>query len=175
MKKFVVLLFVVCMAALSAKAQIYVGGAMTLWSNDDADQTIFQLIPEVGYNLNEKWAIGGMLVLHHDKSEAGEIESKETGFAFAPYARYTYYENKIVRLFIDGGLGFSSLKVEDADSETGFEIGVKPGINIKLNDNFSLLAKFGFLGFRDDYIGGQNGFGFNFSGENLAFGFQYNF
>ena len=59
MKKFVILLFV-AMAALSAKAQVYVGGTVALWHNDDLDATTFALNPEVGYNLNEtgyRWCI----------------------------------------------------------------------------------------------------------------------
>lgn len=48
MKKFVILLFV-AMAALSAKAQVYVGGTVALWHNDDLDATTFALNPEVGY------------------------------------------------------------------------------------------------------------------------------
>lgn len=52
MKKFVILLFV-AMAALSAKAQVYVGGTVALWHNDDLDATTFALNPEVGYNLRK--------------------------------------------------------------------------------------------------------------------------
>ena len=66
MKKFVILLFV-AMAALSAKAQVYVGGTVALWHNDDLDATTFALNPEVGYNLNEKLAIGGVLTFAHSK------------------------------------------------------------------------------------------------------------
>ena len=44
MKKIVVLIFVV-MAALSAKAQFYVGGNVALWHNDDADNTSFLIEP----------------------------------------------------------------------------------------------------------------------------------
>lgn len=105
MKKFVILLFV-AMAALSAKAQVYVGGTVALWHNDDLDATTFALNPEVGYNLNEKLAIGGVLTFAHSKLDEG----KYNAFALAPYARYSYYENKVVRLFIDGGLGFSTQK-----------------------------------------------------------------
>ena len=54
MKKIVILLFV-AMVALSAKAQVYVGGTVSLWHNDDVDATTFTLNPEVGYNLNENW------------------------------------------------------------------------------------------------------------------------
>lgn len=175
MKKFVILLFV-AMAALSTKAQVYVGGTVSLWSNDDYDATNFQLAPEVGYNLNKKWAIGGVLSLSHNKLEVEGMKSKTNTFAFVPYARYSYYENKVVRLFIQGELGFSSSKTKGADSVSGFEIGCSPGISIKLNDNFSLLAGLGFLGFRDDFINpALNGFGLNFSSEDLTFGFQYKF
>ena len=136
MKKIVILLFV-AMVALSAKAQVYVGGTVSLWHNDDVDATTFTLN--------------------------------------APYARYSYYENKVVRLFIDGGLGFSTQTVKGADAVNGFEIGFKPGIAIKLNDKFSVLAKCGFLGYRDDYMNAGSGYGFNFTSEDLSFGFHYEF
>lgn len=79
MKKFVILLFV-AMAALSAKAQVYVGGTVALWHNDDLDATTFALNPEVGYNLNEKLAIGGVLTFAHSKLDEG----KYNAFALAP-------------------------------------------------------------------------------------------
>lgn len=60
MKKIVVLIFVV-MAALSAKAQFYVGGNVALWHNDDADNTSFLIEPEFGYNFSERWAVGAIL------------------------------------------------------------------------------------------------------------------
>ena len=180
MKKIAVLLFVV-MVALSAKAQVYVGGTIGLWHDDDADATTFLLSPEVGYNLNAKWAVGVNLTYIHLKSSFDlsneSFDAKLNGFAFAPYARYSFYENKIVRLFVDGGVGFSTYKydIDGADSTNGFEIGIKPGVAIKLNKSFSLVAKCGFLGYRDDYMYGDNGYGLNFSGEDLSFGFQYNF
>ena len=166
----VILLFV-AMAALSAKAQVYVGGTVALWHNDDLDATTFALNPEVGYNLNEKLAIGGVLTFAHSKLDEG----KYNAFALAPYARYSYYENKVVRLFIDGGLGFSTQKVKGLDSVNGFEIGFKPGIAIKLNDKFSVLAKCGFLGYRDDYMDTESGYGFGFTSEDLSVGFHYEF
>ena len=76
MKKFVILLFV-AMAALSAKAQVYVGGTVALWHNDDLDATTFALNPEVGYNLNEKLAIGG-------RSEERRV-GKECRSRWSPY------------------------------------------------------------------------------------------
>lgn len=62
-------------------------------------------------------------------------------FALAPYARYSFYENKIVRLFVDMGFGFSTFKAKHADSVNGFEIGLKPGLALKLNDHLVSLRK----------------------------------
>ncbi len=170
MKKIVVFLFV-AMAAISMNAQVYVGGTVGLWHNDDADATSFAIEPEVGYNLSEKWAIGGVLTFLHSKDDGTKLNA----FGLAPYARYSYYENKIVRLFVDGGFGFSTVKEKGLDSVNGFELGFKPGIAIKLNDKFSLIAKCGFLGYRDDYMIGENGYGFAFTSEDLSFGFHYEF
>ena len=48
-------------------------------------------------------------------------------------------------------------------------------MSIKLNDKFSVLAKCGFLGYRDDYMNAGSGYGFNFTSEDLSFGFHYEF
>ncbi len=173
------LILVALMATAAVNAQMYVGGAVKFWHNDDVEQTEFAIAPEVGYNLNQKWAVGTELAfLHSDVTPEGSSEAvKSNVFAFAPYARYSFYENKIVRLFVDGGLGISSYKLDtkNSDSVTGFEIGLKPGLDIKLNDNFCLLARYGFLGYRDDYMGGMNGYGFALSSGDLSFGVRYQF
>ncbi len=169
MKKVVAFLFVV-MAALSAKAQIYAGGSLGFWGSDD--NNTFLIAPEVGYNLNSKWSFGGMLLFEHAKVS----NTKVTGFALAPYARYTFFESKIVDIFIDGGIGFSTTHVENADdNQNGFEFGFRPGLEIKATKHLSFLTKFGFLGYRDDYLNYQNGGGFSFSGDNLSFGLYYTF
>lgn len=181
MKKIVLLMFVVC-AALTANAQVYVGGSVGFWHNDDADATSYKIIPEIGYNLSDKWALGMEIGYYHaeDGIFNGEIMPETNFFSVAPYARFIYYENGIVRLFLDGGFGFGTYKIKDlGDSENGFEIGIKPGIAVKLNDRFSLISKIGFLGYRDEYITanlqGGNGFGLDFSPANISFGVQVNF
>ena len=172
MKKLLVFLFVV-VATLSVNAQdIYMGGTFNLWRNTDANRTNFTIAPEVGYNLSEKWAVGVTISYAHDYLKG----LKTTSVAIAPYARFSYYENKIVRLFVDGGLGFSTSRVKDADDAiNGYEIGLQPGIALKLNKSFSLVAKCGFVGFRDDYTVKEDGFGISLRSEDLSFGFHYEF
>lgn len=90
MKRIVVFLFVV-MAALAAKSQVYVGGNISLWHNDDADATSFTLAPEVGYEFSDQWSVGAQLILSHSKHKVDDhVKAKWTGFAFAPYARYSF-------------------------------------------------------------------------------------
>ena len=168
----VLFVLVMLVSALAAQAQeMYLGGGISLWRNDDADRTKFSIAPEFGYNLNSRWAGGGELVFSHSYEDGTSLNS----FALAPYARFSFYENKIVRLFLDMGFGFSTTAVKDMDNYNGFEIGVKPGISIKLNNHFSLISKIGFAGFRDDYFRGENGLGVDLDGENISIGIDYEF
>ncbi|WP_420186811.1 outer membrane beta-barrel protein [Bacteroides pyogenes] len=174
MKKILILFFMVA-AALSVKAQVYVGGTTSLWHNDDADETYYAIAPEIGYNLNNEWIVGAAFGFARRSWDKEDLSLYRRTAFFAPYVRYSFYENKVVRLFVDGTIGLSSTKVKHHDSEGGFELGFKPGIAINLNKRFSLVAKCGFLGYRDDYAYGMDGYGFSLSGEDLAFGVYYTF
>ena len=167
MKKFL-LLAVVAFSAIAAKAQVYVGGGVGVWLNDDAKSTQVTISPEVGYTFNEKWSAGVALGFSHYKQD----ESKVTAFAINPYARYTYYKTGIVNLFVDGGVDFTTAKPKDGDSATAFGIGFKPGVALNVTDNISFVAHFGFLGYQDadDELSSviNKGFGFDFSSYKMS-------
>lgn len=162
-------------AALSVKAQVYVGGTTSLWHDDDADETFYAIAPEVGYNLNKQWTVGAAFGFARRSWDSDNASLYRKTAFFAPYVRYSFYENKALRLFVDGTIGLSSTKVKHHDSEGGFEFGFRPGIAINLNKNFSLVTKCGFLGYRDDYAFGRDGYGFSLSGDDLMFGVYYTF
>ena len=169
MKKLLICLFV-ALVAMSAKAQegVYVGGSLSFWGGDDVSS--FGIAPEVGYNFSDKWAVGGLLSFSHAKSNGVKANS----FTIAPYARYTFFAVDQLKLFVDGGFGFSTVGVKSSDNVNGFEVGFKPGIAFDVTDHFCLLAKIGFLGYRDDYLG-SNGGGLSLSSSDLSFGFYYTF
>ena len=144
----------------------------SVYGDHDLDKTTFSISPEFGYGLNEKWSVGGQLIL--DVNGGDGVSS--TAFALAPYARFSYYENDIVRLFLDMGFGVSINKQKHTDADAGFELGVKPGLAVKLNDNFSFITKVGFAGFRQDYRNSlKNGFGVYADGEAISIGIEYAF
>ena len=166
MKK-IVLSLVIMFAVIAANAQEskwFATGSFRLWHDNEAAETLFSVIPEVGYNFNEKWAVGLEVGYSHEGSYDELI--------FSPFARFTYYRNNLVSLFVDGNIGYCG----DFDIN-GVEIGLKPGIALNLNKHFSLQAKFGFLGYRNDYEGKlSDGFGIDLNPANaLSFGIHYEF
>ncbi len=198
MKKLFVSLFVAA-AAMTASAQTYVGGELGLWRNaeDGANTTSFTLAPEIGYNLDDTWALGVALKYGyqynggvHDDEFDGNM--KTNAFIISPYVRATYARLGKVRLFLDGGFSFATSKTKysvesggntvstDDGSKNGFEIGIKPGIAVDLNKNVSFIAHAGFLGYRhskhnENTVLGKNGFGFDVNSNSLTFGFICNF
>ena len=72
-------------------------------------------------------------------------------------------------------MGILTYKVEDHDNHNGFEIGIKPGIALDMTDHFSLITKFGFLGYRDDYKYDNSVSWLSLSTEDLSIGFVYSF
>ena len=172
MKKVLMTLFVLFAVVTAYAQEMYIGGGVGLWRDTDADRTSFSISPDFGYGLNDKWSVGGQLILDVSGGNGGSA----TSFAIAPYARFSYYENKVVRLFLDMGVGLSVYKQKHSDSEAGFELGVKPGLAVKLNNHFSFITKVGFAGFRQDYrVSNNSGFGIYADGEDISIGIEYAF
>ncbi|MEG1729136.1 MAG: outer membrane beta-barrel protein [Bacteroidaceae bacterium] len=175
MKK-VFLSLVAFATTLVASAQVYVSGEVGFWNNDDDDKTSVSIRPEVGYILSEDWAIGTTLGWDYLKIK----ENKVNAFIVAPYARYTCLKLGSVSLFLDGGFTFSTSKMKGAEeSGNAWEIGVKPGISIKLAEKFNFVSHIGFIGYcdKDDNFAGSasKGFGLNLDATNVTFGILYNF
>lgn len=181
MKK-LVLMAIAMVLSVAASAQAYVGGSFGITRNTTEDQTYFLIQPEVGYNLSDKWAVGGIL----DFTYNNHGEGHSTVFSIEPYARYTFFQavDNRLRLFLDGGfgIGFGKSKIDghSSDTVTAFEIGLKPGVSFALSERFSLVAHMGFLGYQGGNDAAKDAgidetFGLNLSTMNLSFGFYYNF
>ena len=104
MKKFFMTLAVV-MIAVCANAQVYLGGNVGIASVDyggDDDETIYSLLPEIGYKFNDNWAAGVMFGWSKAglKTYNGEFDTQEEikakTFELNPYARFTFLHGKPV-------------------------------------------------------------------------------
>jgi long-subunit fatty acid transport protein len=182
MKKIMMTLVAIAMAT-TMNAQWYVGGGVgynyAKDKNTDVTSNTFRIIPEVGYNLNEKWALG--ITVGYGESR---VKVKNAGtekvktFQVSPYARYTFVKFDHVNLFIDGGVGYKHEDYAGMKTNT-FGIGLKPGVAVNLNEKLSFVAHVGFLGYENEKVKGDdkstNSFGFDLNGNALSFGVYYNF
>lgn len=168
---FLLTLFAVIASVQTLMAQdsgVWIGGKVGYWHTDrgDVNSNSFTIAPEVGYDFNSKWSVAGTLGFDYTS-----VDSRNSNVVvIEPYARYKYFNKGAVSLFVDGGLGFA---MGDSD---GFKIGFTPGIAYKVSDRFSLLAAFGFLGYKNHYYnGGGDGIGFSLKSSDLRFGVYYSF
>ena len=96
-----------------------------------------------------------------------------TSFKIAP--EIGYCETGAVRLFLDGTAALGFVKVKDGDTTKAGQVGLRPGIAVKLNDHFSFIAKYGFLGYRRNINTLGDSFGLELTSEDLSIGFHYAF
>lgn len=174
-------LIAVAFVAMSVNAQVYVGGSLGInaWSSQknagDRSETTFTILPEVGYNLNDEWAVGTVIGYVSDKW-TGVNGISESAFTFNPYARYTYLKAGKVSLFVDGGVDFTTASKADWNE---LAIGLKPGLAVSLSDNISFVSHLGFIGYDvynpDGDDNNTSKFGLDLSGNNLTFGLYFNF
>ena len=174
------LTIVVAAASLTASAQAYVGGEVGFWRNADDNHTSLTIHPEVGYQLSSKWDLGFGFGYSHDYNKGFKTNSVQID----PYARWSYAKLGPVSLFLEMGFGVNAYKAKfkdeaPSDALIGWRIGVQPGVKVSLCKNLDFIVHVGFLGYRnseDEHCSyGEDGFGFNLSGNNLNFGLIYNF
>lgn len=175
MKKFF-LVAAMMVATLAVNAQVYVGGSLGFKSvkvKKGADATShFSILPELGYNLDENWAVG--IQLGYTSDEMGKDETV-TKFTIAPYARYTFAKSGIASFFVDGGIIFESYGSDDEGSTFG--VGLRPGVKFAVSEKVDVVAKTGYLGYSkdNDKHGGGSVFGIGIDNTDLSFGVFFNF
>ena len=162
---------------MSVNAQVYVGGALGLQSvsHDGESVTTYAILPEVGYVLDDNWALG--VSLGYSKGTSNDVDVKVV--TVNPYARYTFAKFDKVNLFVDGGFGYSNADL-DAYKVNTWNVGLKPGVAVNLNEKVSFVAHLGFLGYEsskadNDGAKAYNTFGLGVDATTVNFGFYYNF
>jgi hypothetical protein len=180
MKKFFAIA-ALAVASLTANAQAWLGGSFNFnWEKGKWDgakaTTSWKIAPEIGYNINENWAIAGKIAVGGESrytKELGQlVEKSVTTFTVSPYARYTFAQIDDLSFFVDGGIHFTSY---GKDNGSSFGIGIQPGLAYKVADGVTLAAKFGYFGWRtyDKEAGNKDQFGLGVDGNNLEFGIYF--
>ncbi len=174
------MILALAVSTLTASAQFYVGGNLGVASTKIAggdNETTYKVLPEVGYNFNDNWAIG--TVIGWGKGTPVSIEDATEAvrtFEVAPYARFTFVKNDIVNVFVDGGFMYRHYN----GLANQWNIGLKPGIAVHLGKSFDLVARAGFLGYKtvkgtEDGAKANNAWGVDLDANDISFGLYFNF
>ena len=161
--------------ATAMNAQGYIGGSLGFktTSYDGESTTSWSIMPEIGYNLNDSWAIGTTI----GYGQSGKGDAKVKTFTVAPYARLTVAKLDMVNVFLDGGVGYNHTDFAGVKANS-FNVGIKPGVAVNLNDKLSFVAHFGFLGYETSKPKGAdkstNSFELDLDND-LSFGLYLNF
>ena len=181
MKKIMMTLAAVCVAA-TMNAQVYLGGSIGFesTSQDGNSETFFTIMPEIGYNLDDNWAVGIVVGYgeSRDKVQKTTVDKVKV-FSINPYARYTFAKFDKINLFVDGSVSYTNVNDNGTKTNT-FGVGLKPGVAVNLNEKLSFVAHAGFLGYtnsKEDVDGAKavNNFAAGIDATNLSFGVYYNF
>ena len=207
MKKIMMTLAAVAVAA-TMNAQVWVGGEIgfnadktTVKNNgvsNDVTTNNFTIAPEIGYNLNEKWAVAMKIGFVHSEDN-GVIKSMienagfnvpgkamTNAFSINPYARYTFFKAGNFSAFVDGGVSYSTVHINNMsdvmNNINSFGVAINPGISYAVSEKVGLVAHLGDLSFNTSWTKAKNADikvtdnKFNVSFWNaISFGAYYNF
>ena len=158
MKKILLTLFV-AVCSLSTSAQLWLGGEFGLYGSKikDADEGnyTFTLSPEVGYDINDSWAIAAAINFSHNNDS---YDLNHNSFGINPYARFSFAKVGQVKFFIDGGLEFGLTSDEVSTSANvgksksdHFYIDFRPGLYYGFCEKAGLVAHLGDLYFHHNW------------------------
>lgn len=191
MKK-IMMIAVMAVAAISANAQMWVGGNLgfntekTKFEDTELSSgTSFEIAPEVGYNLNEKWAVAIALGYGHYDAGTVTFAGKEVSgiintFSIKPYVRYTFVKAGNFSAFCDGVLDYSTTHVNGVENNrNSWGLAVTPGIAYAISPKVSLVAHVGEIGYDHTWFDAgvgdvtNNKFGINLTNA-ISFGAYVN-
>ena len=194
-----ILAALVAVASLSANAQVWVGGEVGFSAGKTTNNGTklgagadFNLIPEIGYTLNDKFDIAVAIGIAHNngngKAYAGSKgydaygmvldDVNRNAFTLNPYVRYKFANAGDFTFFVDGGFSYTMIHYSGNDDNANqWGLGFKPGIAYNISDKVSLVAHIGRLDYNFFKQGDvkNNEFNMGVSGNALSFGAYVSF
>lgn len=150
-------------------------------ANNPEEQS-FALNLNGGYFLRNQLEVGLQLGISSEKSKHwGNQESKSNLFSFGPYARLYNSITEVVGVFGEAGMNVGFGGNNNEQKIRSFDIGIRPGIILMVNENIGMEARIGQIAFsRRAFRNGdsgelelsQNSFVAAFDLRTIQFGFR---
>jgi len=205
-KSLLALIFAVALAVPAMAENMWVGGSFGYSSQNDSyyggdekySSTSWEIEPEFGYSLNEKWDIGLDLAYASKQgvneilgvkipfTSSVQIDTKE--FGIAPFARYHVAQIAGIDVMLKGSIFYASGEAKDTYGDkvdyTAYGVSIAPVISYSINETWSIgatlnFAELSFTHVEFDQYGYKpkaDNFGFNLNdGSLINIGFSYHF
>ena len=170
--------------ALSASAQIYIGGNIAgAYARSDGGNTSWAIgfYPEIGYRHNDNWAFGGRISYGRSEEHLVEDSISIKLFTITPYAAYSVLQFGGFNVWAEAGL--SLIPEQEGLKSATIGLYLSPVLTYSLADHFLLKTNLNFAGLSimaSDHgvfsiacsVGGNNVLIFD---DDLSIGFVYLF
>lgn len=169
------LAIIIAALAVTTHAQVYLGGGIRFWDNNDDNRRTISVTPEIGYRVSKRFAFGAGIGYEYSNLQGSHSDT----YSVKPYLRHYIYSIKGLELFWEGTFEFCYYDPSEGKSAYCIGIGVKPGIGYAINEHFTISAYIGFFGYRHCEAGFAHpeyepGLGLSIT-NNLTFCFDYYF
>ena len=164
MKK-TILVILVLFAAMTAKAQWYVGGGIN-GELFESHKTM-SLNPDFGYTLkNAPFGFGLASLFYFQQAEPDGNPLRLDVICISPYFRYYFYEIERFYFFTD--------MVCDVNvfGEFGWDVGLLAGVSFNITEHWSAEFNYGWIGYEQFE---EKGISFLMDASTVRFAFYYNF
>ena len=129
---------------ISANAQFYLGGSLSLENSYAGEsKTSLWIQPTIGYYINNKFDVG---VDFGFNAYNGPSETKLSMFFLEPYARYSFFQIGRFEVLAKGSAGLISLDNSTLKS-TRFRLYASPILTYNLTDKIVLFTQLDFFSF----------------------------
>lgn len=138
-RKITLLTLLLCIA-VCAQAQIYVGGNIGITTSSSDSRVGVVIAPEVGYNINPNFTVGGTL----------SYRSLQNSFGLTPYLRgYLCNIQDRFRIFLS-----LQAPLRFAFDYQSYGAYLRPGVSFRIGDGVWMMAHIGALGYSYTRSGG---------------------
>ena len=181
MKQKVLLLCMLLVCTVCAKAQFYVGGSLTadvISTKVDGERhtvNTYAIEPELGYRFNNVLSVGLSMGLGYasDNGSGDDV----TLYGLTPYLRTTFAQVKGVSFFADWAFNYNYMETGYSGSANIYAGTLSPGVAVDLSGHWQLVARMALMQYSSTYVHSTKVLdAFQFSiNNNVSLGVQYNF
>ena len=156
--------FLLCVTSLTVHAQWWLGGFMSIRTNNTTmnsfeteNHIVFKIAPELGYNFNRHWALGitvGYAYLKHVNLTVMNQTLPGSGneVTVKPFARYLFKPLGRFRFYVDAGPSYALLTRHSDSNLNTIGVRVNAGLLVDISRRVALSGYLGDIGYDHSWV-----------------------